>query len=103
MIVCLFTGIYEVCLVPYDMGYVYICIYIHIYACIDIYIYIHICIYIYDFFFHEPRLSINLRNMQPEIFDLLDTTQLKRELCRNKCTVFMCKYTYAMCVRCFFS
>lgn len=37
------------------------------------------------FFFHEPRLSDNLHNMQTEVFDLLDTTQLKHELCCNKC------------------
>ena len=48
----------------------------------------------YDF--HEPRLSINLHNMQPEVFDLLDTTQLKREVCCNKCDFcYVYIYVYA--------
>ena len=50
--------------------------------------YTYICMYDF-FFFHEPHLSINLHNMQPEVFDLLDTTQLKRELCCNKCNFNM--------------
>ena len=61
------------------MGCVCVCL------CMCIYIYIYVYIYINDFFFHEPRLSDNLHNMQTEVFDLLDTTQLKHELCCNKC------------------
>ena len=81
-----YTGIFEVCFALWYGVYIYVCMYIYIY------VYIYISIYIF-FFFHEPRLSNNLHNMQTEVFNLLDTTQLKHELCRNKCN-FHIVYIY---------